>query len=223
MYKDIANFLKESPEWVKSWLNIPVKAKYIQNPLMIPEIMANVLNYLPLGQHRGICQLWDKEIDHAHEAREKTLKQFVLFDFKYFYEKNSAWKDQVDLKLNRRQTELTDNYWEIAGNQDIAVNNYLEVYDENNNYATFLGDIADKLTDQRRDAFRELVKVEKCLIDYGFASIMTSYYRYHLAIFENGGFASLDDEADYANLYNVNPLDYWDDEDPDEYDEDSDV
>ena len=52
---------------------------------------------------------------------------------------------------------------------------------------------------------------------------MTSYYRYHLAIFENGGFASLDDEADYANLYNVNPLDYWDDEDPDEYDEDSDV
>ena len=51
MYKNIANFLKESPEWVESWLNILVKAKYIQNPLMIPEIMANILNYLPLGQH----------------------------------------------------------------------------------------------------------------------------------------------------------------------------
>ena len=37
------------------------------------------------------------------------------------------------------------------------------------------------------------------------------------------GFASLDDEADYANLYNINPLDYWDDEDPDDYNEDSDV
>ena len=37
------------------------------------------------------------------------------------------------------------------------------------------------------------------------------------------GFASLDDEAGYISLYNVNPLDYWDDEDPDEYDENSDV
>ena len=186
MYKNIAQFLSADLEWVESWLNTSVKAKYIQNPLMIPEIMANVLNYLPLNRHRGICQLWDKEIDHAHEVREKTLKQFVLSDLKYFYEKNSAWKDQVDLELNRRQTELTDNYWEIAEKQDIAVNNYLEVYDENNDYATFLGDIADKLTDQRRNAFRELVKVEKCLIDYGFADIMTSYYQYHLAIFENG-------------------------------------
>ena len=48
MYKNIANFLKESPEWIENWLNTPVKAKYIQNPLMIPEVMANVLNYLPL-------------------------------------------------------------------------------------------------------------------------------------------------------------------------------
>src|SRR6266496_2716261 len=103
---------------------------------------------------------------------------------------------------------LLVNIEEIARNQDIAVNNYLEVYHETNDYITYLGDIADKLTDQRRDAFRELVKVEKCLIDYGFVDIITSYYRYHLAIFENGGFASLDNEADYASLYNVNPLDY---------------
>ena len=97
---------------------------------MIPEIIANIFDYLPLGQHRGICQLWDKEIDHAHEVREKTLKQFVLSDLKYFYEKNSVWKDQVNLELNRRQIELTDNYWKIASNQNIAVNNYLEVYHE---------------------------------------------------------------------------------------------
>ena len=37
------------------------------------------------------------------------------------------------------------------------------------------------------------------------------------------GFASLDDEADYASLYNVNPLDYWDDKDPDISDEDPNV
>ena len=49
MYKDIANFLKELPELVESWFNTSVKAKYIQNPLMIPEVMANILNYLPLG------------------------------------------------------------------------------------------------------------------------------------------------------------------------------
>src|SRR5438874_399808 len=131
---------------------------------MIPEIIANVLNYLPLGQYKGICQLWDKEIDHTYGVREKTLKKFVLSDLKYFYEKNSAWKDQVNLELNRRQIELTDNYWKIARNQDIVVNNYLKVYHETNDYTTYLGDIADKLTDQRRDAFRELVKVEKCLI-----------------------------------------------------------
>ena len=101
---------------------------------------------------------WDKEIDYAYEIREKTLKQFVLSNLKYFYKKNSAWKDQIDLELNWRQTELTDNYWEIARNQDIAVNNYLEVYHETNDYTTYLGNIADKLTDQRKDAFRELVK-----------------------------------------------------------------
>ena len=54
---------------------------------MISKIIANVLNYLPLGQYRGICQLWDKEIDHAQEAKEKILKQFVLSDLKHFYEK----------------------------------------------------------------------------------------------------------------------------------------
>ena len=149
------------------------------------------------------------------KQKKKTLKQFVLSDLKYFYEKNSAWKDQVNLELNRRQIELTDNYWKIASNQDIAVNNYLEVYHETNDYTTYLGDIADKLIDQRRDVFRELVKVEKCLIDYGFANIMTSYYQYHLVIFEDKGFATLDDENDYANLYNVDTLNYWGDENPD--------
>jgi len=42
MYKDIAEFLKESPKWIESWLNTPVKAKYIQSPLMIPLIFLTI-------------------------------------------------------------------------------------------------------------------------------------------------------------------------------------
>ena len=65
MYKDIAEFLKESPEWIESWINTSVKAKYIQNPLMIPEIVANILNYIPLSYCKEVCKLWDQEIDFA--------------------------------------------------------------------------------------------------------------------------------------------------------------
>ena len=78
MYKDIANFLKESSEWVESWFNIPVKAKYIQNPLMIPEIMANILNHIPLRYCKGVCKLWNREIDFAlydlHQKQESLVE-----------------------------------------------------------------------------------------------------------------------------------------------------
>ena len=57
MYKDIAEFLKESPEWIESWINIPVKAKYIQNPLIILEIVTNILNYISLSYCKGVCKL----------------------------------------------------------------------------------------------------------------------------------------------------------------------
>ena len=43
---------------------------------MIPEIMANVLNYFPFSQ---FYQLWDKEIDRAHETKEKNLKAICAF------------------------------------------------------------------------------------------------------------------------------------------------
>ena len=80
MYKNIANFLKESPEWIENWLNTPVKAKYIQNPLMIPEVIANVLNYLPLRYCKEVCKLWDREIDFAlydlHRKQESLVKKY---------------------------------------------------------------------------------------------------------------------------------------------------
>ena len=80
MYKDIAEFLKESPKWIESWLNTPVKAKYIQNPLMIPEIMANILNYIPLRYCKEVCKLWDREIDFAlydlYRKQESLVKKY---------------------------------------------------------------------------------------------------------------------------------------------------
>jgi hypothetical protein len=48
MYKDIAKFLKESPEWVESWLASSVKAKYIQNPLLLSELVAYTFQFLDL-------------------------------------------------------------------------------------------------------------------------------------------------------------------------------
>src|SRR5437016_12728748 len=80
MYKVIAEFLKESSEWIESWLNTPVKVKYIQNPLMIPEIMANILNYIPFRYCKEVCKLWDQEIDFAlynlHRKQELLVKKY---------------------------------------------------------------------------------------------------------------------------------------------------
>ena len=66
MYKDIAQFLNASPKWIENWLTPlpPVKAKYHSyNPLMNPEVITAVLWYLPLDKHKGINEMWNKEID----------------------------------------------------------------------------------------------------------------------------------------------------------------
>src|ERR1043165_5344610 len=87
MYKDIAEFLKESSEWIESWINTPVKAKYIQNPLMIPEIMANILNYIPLSYCKEVCKLWDQKINFAlydlYRKQKSLVKKYWDFVIKY--------------------------------------------------------------------------------------------------------------------------------------------
>ena len=45
MYKDIAEFLKDSPEWIESWLNTPVKKKPNIN---ISEFVISLFNILPI-------------------------------------------------------------------------------------------------------------------------------------------------------------------------------
>ena len=63
MYKDIAEFLNASPEWVEAWLNTPVKAKYelyLPNPLMLSEIIALILkhvNTLDMGYYCSINKI----------------------------------------------------------------------------------------------------------------------------------------------------------------------
>jgi hypothetical protein len=57
MYTDIANFLGASPEWVKNWLDMPMKAVTFEpaklNPLLISEIADIILRHL--------CQLVEKD------------------------------------------------------------------------------------------------------------------------------------------------------------------
>src|ERR1051325_11344690 len=110
MYKNIANFLKESAEWIENWLNTSVKTKYIQNPLMIPEVIANVLNYLPLRCCKGVCKLWNREID------------FALYD------------------LHRKQESLVKKYWDLASECKKVSNELNAYYDKfgnaNSSYTT---------------------------------------------------------------------------------------
>src|SRR5271168_4139244 len=103
LFQNISEFISESPEWVEKWFNLPVKAKYKQNVLFIPEILANVLNFLPLDKYKKVNKLWNKEVQIAKRARVKYLKKLSLEDFQQFYRNNRAWKKQIREELYRRR------------------------------------------------------------------------------------------------------------------------
>ena len=143
MYKDIAEFLKESPEWIESWINTPVKAKYIQNPLMIPEIMANILNYIPLSYCKEVCKLWDQEIDFAlydlHRKQESLVKKY--------------WDSVVE--CNKVSDEL-DTYYNKSKN---ATRSYINAL-----YKKFVN-----LCDKKRKIFSDQVNIEGRILFTGLA------------------------------------------------------
>ena len=143
MYKDIAEFLKESSKWIESWLNTPVKAKYIQNPLMIPEIMANILNYIPLRYCKEVCKLWDREID------------FALYD------------------LHRKQKSLVKKYWDsIVEREKVSdkLNAYYDKFENANpSYTNALHKKFMDLCDKKREIFSDQVKIEECILSTGLA------------------------------------------------------
>ena len=218
MYKDIANFLKESPEWIESWFNTPVKAKYTQNPLMIPEIIANVLNYIPLNHCKGLNKHWDYEIQCALRIRVKFLDQLSLKELKQFYEKNHAWEIQVYNELYYRQDQLEDKYRVAIDNEFNIQQEWSDAYCTGNGDLVQLGKQVDEIVKQKKEVFRKLVEVEECILIYGFADRFPELIHHHLGAYR-AGFESVflkDGEYNPADrLDDTDPLDYWGDEDPD--------
>ena len=193
MYKDIANFLKQSPEWIESWLNTPVKAKYIQNPLMIPEIVANILTYLPLRHCKGVCKLWNREID------------FALYD------------------LRQQQELLVKKYWDLVSESkkasvelDIAFDKFRGT---NPSYTNALYKKYFELCDKKREAFSDQVKVEDYIL--GFVDeAETEKINRHINLLADGydpievGWTETNEIA-YHWDDGIEEFDYWGDEDPD--------
>src|SRR5271154_5332069 len=84
MYKDITQFLSAEPKWIEEWLNTPVKAKYIQNPLEIIELLSYTFTFLD------------------------------LFGLKKCIAVNDIWRNVANMELHRRQKLLVKKYWNIV-------------------------------------------------------------------------------------------------------------
>ena len=76
IYLSIAKFLSISPKWVENWFKDPIKVKYINNPLNLPEIISNILKYLTLNdleQCNKINRTWKNEVFYELHKRYKLL------------------------------------------------------------------------------------------------------------------------------------------------------
>ena len=193
MYKDIANFLNESPEWIESWLS-PVKAKYIQNPLLLPEIVAYVFQFLDLS----------------------GLKKCLAI--------NSTWKSIVNTELHRRQKLLVRKYWDIVAEKERVWKEWNYAFDNLNTRTSSeteqLSKKLDKLFNEKEQAFADQVKIERFILLHDFASRdEAEKINRHIMCYGHGmdpvevGWTETneivyhwDDEEEF---------DYWGDEDPD--------
>jgi hypothetical protein len=67
LFQNVSDFLFVSPEWVKQWAYMPVKAKcHTYNPLMLPELIGEILRYCELGDMLycyKINDMWNKEVN----------------------------------------------------------------------------------------------------------------------------------------------------------------
>jgi hypothetical protein len=195
MYKDIAKFLKESPKWVESWLASPVKAKYIQNPLLLPELVAYTFQFLDLY----------------------GLKKCLAI--------NSTWRSIVNTELHRRQRLLVRKYWDIIVKIERAQKEWNYAFDNLNTrtspetkqlYKKF-----DELVDEKEQIFTDQVEVERFILFYGFADEneaekINSYIICHghgMDPVEVGWTENY--EIIYHGYNDSDPLDYWGDKDPD--------
>src|ERR1700722_2146238 len=83
LYQNISEFLSASSEWVKQWLNIPVKKYHVPNPLMIPELVSNI------------------------------IEQYEPHEMYHCYRINSTWNKEVNLALRHRQEKLIAKYEDL--------------------------------------------------------------------------------------------------------------
>ena len=113
-FQNIAVFLKKSPEWVESWLNTPVKAKYQLNPLTLPEILTIILNNLSFDKYKTVNKFWYEVIQALEVTRAKILQKFSLIELQDFYYENPVWRKQFGNELHRRHKLLIDMYWNIV-------------------------------------------------------------------------------------------------------------
>jgi hypothetical protein len=192
MYKDIADFLKESPEWVENWLNAPVKAKYTQNPLLVPELVAYVFQYLDLP----------------------GLKKCLVI--------NNTWRNTVISVLNQRNKLLVRKYWDIVAERKKISDKLNEAYNRNDDfistekiYKKYL-----ELCDKKEQAFADQVEIERFILLHGFASENEAEkINRHIMCYKDGfdpyEVGWTEDNEIYYTWDNEDPLEYWDDEDPD--------
>jgi hypothetical protein len=196
MYKDIANFLKESPEWVERWLTSPMKAKYIQNPLLLPELIAYTFQFLDLP------------------------------DLKKCFAVNNTWRDVVISVLYRRQRLLIKKYWDIVAERKRVSDKLNEAYDRNDDfvstekiYKKYL-----ELCDRKEQTFADQVAIERFILLHGFVSEdEAEKINRHIMCHGHGldpvevGWTEDNEIVYHWDTESENRWDfsYWDDEDPD--------
>ena len=207
-----------------------------QNPLLLQEIVDNILNYLPLDHCKTVSKFWKKEIDYVQGKRVEYLKELSFEDLIGFYGRNSAWRVQVNDDLHRRQRALVRKYWDLVVEEKKVSNELNCAYDRADGRAgSFLTPEVkelskkfDKICAEKRETFSDQVGVELAIVNYDFANNdeEEKIWR-HINLLRDGY-----DPADVGwtetneTVYTwdeENPLDYWGDEDPDASEENSDV
>ena len=189
MYKEIAQFLSATPEWIESWISIPVEAKYILSPPKLPEMIAYTFQQLDLPN---------------------LIKCIAV---------NKTWRAEVNFELHRRQELLIKKYWNIVAEKKKIWKELNRAYDRFDNRAGyFLTSEAKKLSDkfqniaeEKRVAFADQVEVEKLILFHNFASEEEANQILKNIDLQSYGFDPYEVEPES----DADPLDYWGDEDPD--------
>ena len=122
LYQNISEYLSASPEWVKQWLNIPVKLRYhAPNPLMTPELVSNIIEqYEPHEMYHcyRINGIWNKEVNFALRHRQEKL----IAKYRDLKKKYKKTKEDCEISMNARivnNEQVEKLYCKIT---DIAVN-----------------------------------------------------------------------------------------------------